>query len=321
MRGQGCQILLLIYIVRTNRATTSGFPGKGHPMHKGVRYIVNLLVFLGMAAIPSGLGGSSLGATANLSILLALATPPPESGEGKEEKRPQPSLPDPETKEVPSSRSLSSTQKSLLQQRIKKEQEIAALNARIAELENAGKQRQATISGSGGTKRGSGERPMAAPDDSHVPAPSEKRQRKFNPKHIELGSLPDGIFYTNMERIDHILSEHGYFTKVNSHERGGDKPLDTKFAEEFNSQESIIKLLSSGVNGDWEMTQKEPRRPHKKYIVFRYAFTFDKVGFFDFGGGVWHETNRVEVIVYKFSSKRPRGQFIITAYPVRPAAP
>jgi hypothetical protein len=287
-------------------------------MQKGIRYFVNSLLFLGMAAIPSGLAGSSFGATANLSILLALATPPPEAGEGKEEKWPQPSS-DPESKEMRSPRSLSSTQKSLLQQRIKKEQEIAALKARIAELENTGKQRPA-ISGSGGTKRGSGERPAAVPDDSRVPDPSAKRQRKFDPHYIELGSHSDEVFYTNLDRIDHILKEHGYSTNINSHEMGGYKPLDTKFAKEFNSQESIIRLLSAGLRGDWEMALVEPQRLHKNYIVIRYDFTFDKVGFYDFGGEDWRETNRVEVIAYKFLSNGKQRQKIITAYPIRPVA-
>ena len=296
-------------------------------MHKSVGSFICFMLFLGMAAIPWGLGGSPLGAreTANLSIVLALATPPPGSEEGKEEKRPQPILSDPESKTkgvrktVPPG-PLNSGLNSLLQKKIRKEREVAALKARIAELENAGKQRQAAISGSGGAKRGSGERPTDAPDDSRVPASAEKRQRKFDSNRIELGSLPDAIFYTNRKRINHILIGHGYFTNINSHEMGGDKPLDTKFAKEFNSQESIIKLLSTGLQGDWEMTQIEPRRPHKNYTVIRYAFTFDKVGFFDFGGGVWRDTNRVEVIVYKFSSKRHRGQLVVTAYPVRPAA-
>jgi hypothetical protein len=282
-------------------------------MNKGLRYIVNLLVFLGLA-------GSSLGATANLTLLLALATPPPESGEGKEEKRPQPSLSDPESKEMRSPRSLNSTQKSLLQQRIKKEQEIAALKARIAELENNENQRQSAISGSSATKRGSGDRPAAAPDDAQVPEPSQKRHRTNDSHRIELCSHPDGDFYTSAKRIDHILREHGYTTKINSFETGGDKPLDTKFAKEFNSQEPIIKLLSDGLMGNLDKIRTERPRAGKNYSVIHYAFTFPRVGFFDFGKEDWRETNRVEVIVYKFLSKGNRGQLVVTAYPIQPVA-
>jgi len=291
-----------------------------------------------MAGTPWGPGGFSLEARAaaptafkvaslrtseaNLSLLLAFATPPPESGEGKEEKRPTSSWWDPESKSpMDPPGSLSPELKSLLQQRLKKEQEVAILKARIAELEQAGKQPKAAISASSGTKRSSGDRPTAAPDDSAILESNHKRQRKSASYHIGLGSHPAGDFYTNPKRIDHILFEHGYLTKINSYETGGSKTLDTKFAKEFNNPDAIIKLLEEGIQGDLERTRVELPRPNTNYTVIHYAFTFPKVGFFDFGDEDWRETNRVEIIAYKFSTKENRGQFVVTAYPVQPVAP